>query len=176
VPSDNEGGSRSGRTRPQFISDQDEQKLHSMILKRVKNPQDAWDILQDCYFRFLRYGDTARDALPYLYRIVETQTVDFVVAKKVVSYDSEVVDIELGRLSEGTGDLSDPLSQAEQLREVLAQIPEVYRRVLLMFYDDGFTTPEIAARLNLTETSVRKYIARGKAYARRASVGKGPFK
>jgi len=44
----------------------------------------------------------------------------------------------------------------------IARLPARYREVLLLRFDNGFTTKEIAAMLNITDSGVRKQLARAK--------------
>ena len=53
-------------------------------------------------------------------------------------------------------DLDNPVATA------IAKLPVHYREVLLLRFDNGFTTREIASMLNITDSGVRKLIARAK--------------
>lgn len=53
-------------------------------------------------------------------------------------------------------DLDNPVAAA------IAKLPVHYREVLLLRFDNGFTTKEIASMLNITDSGVRKLIARAK--------------
>ena len=46
--------------------------------------------------------------------------------------------------------------------ELIGQMPESYRSVLLLKYDNGYSTAEIASMLNLTEENVKKRIQRAR--------------
>ena len=48
------------------------------------------------------------------------------------------------------------------LIELIGQMPESYRSVLLLKYDNGYSTAEIASMLNLTEENVKKRIQRAR--------------
>lgn len=53
-------------------------------------------------------------------------------------------------------DLDNPVAAA------IAKLPVHYREVLLLRFDNGFTTKEIASMMNITDSGVRKLIARAK--------------
>ena len=53
-------------------------------------------------------------------------------------------------------DLDNPIAAA------IAKLPAQYRDVLLLRFDNGFTTKEIASMLNISDSGVRKLIARAK--------------
>ena len=48
------------------------------------------------------------------------------------------------------------------LADALAKLPARYREVLLLRFDNGYSTRELAKMLGLTESGVRKLIGRAK--------------
>lgn len=56
-------------------------------------------------------------------------------------------------------------AEAERVvRDALANVPETYREVLVLFYGEGLTTREIADALELTEAAVHQRLSRGRQY------------
>jgi RNA polymerase sigma factor (sigma-70 family) len=58
--------------------------------------------------------------------------------------------------------LAERLSTQKQLNAALAQLPDLYRAVLLMHAREGFSYEEIAARLNVSVHQVERYLASAK--------------
>ena len=48
------------------------------------------------------------------------------------------------------------------LMDLIDRLPEGYRSVLMLKYDNGFSTGEIASMLNLSEENVKKRLQRAK--------------
>ena len=46
--------------------------------------------------------------------------------------------------------------------DLIDRLPEGYRSVLMLKYDNGFSTGEIASMLNLSEENVKKRLQRAK--------------
>lgn len=55
-----------------------------------------------------------------------------------------------------------PLPGDHGLADALAQLPSNYREIILLRYDNGFSTRELAKLLGMTESGVRKLIGRAK--------------
>lgn len=65
-------------------------------------------------------------------------------------------------LNENTAGVEIPFTEDNTLAAAIAKLPAHYREVLLLRYDNGFTTKEIASIFNITDSGVRKLIARAK--------------
>lgn len=144
--------------------------LERFLARLVKNPQDAEDLAQEARLRALSSGPAQRARQPtaYLRRIARNLAFQFLKSRgrDRVTYDTEKADDRAEELSENEKDLIEQLTTAEHLEGVLAEIPETYRRVLLMSLCDGLTPQQIADRLGLSLTTVNKYLVRARAYAR----------
>lgn len=60
----------------------------------------------------------------------------------------------------------DDISEHEDISalvETLSKLPESYRDVLLLKFDNGYSTPEIASLLSISEENVKKRIQRARA-------------
>ena len=65
-------------------------------------------------------------------------------------------------LNEDIAGLEMPFDLDNPIAAAIAKLPAQYREVLLLRFDNGFTTREIASMLNITDSGVRKLIARAK--------------
>ena len=65
-------------------------------------------------------------------------------------------------LNEDIVGLEIPFDEENSIAAAIAKLPAHYREVLLLRYDNGFTTKEIASILGITDSGVRKLIARAK--------------
>jgi RNA polymerase sigma factor (sigma-70 family) len=133
--------------------------LHRYLIRQMRNRDDARDLAQEAYLRYLQLPDTAavRDPSAYLFRIAFNLISEW-------------------RLAEGrakTAPAAGPaaveqLISRERLERILEQIPLNYRRVLLMSKCDGLSNRQIADALNVTPATVVRYLGRAVAFARRA--------
>ena len=149
--------------------------LHRFLMSLVRNAQDAHDLAQETYLRYLQIKDAAviRKPRAYLFRIAQNlvyeMRLDKVRERKVLTFDSDLSDIQANRLHEGSGrDPADLVGDPQLLLHALENIPPGYRRVLLMYKRDGMSAEEIGKELGITRRSVHVYIARAVGYARAA--------
>lgn len=65
-------------------------------------------------------------------------------------------------LNEEMAGIEIPFEIENPIAAAISKLPAHYREVLLLRYDNGFTTREIASMLKITDSGVRKLIARAK--------------
>ena len=65
-------------------------------------------------------------------------------------------------LNEDIAGIEMPFDLDNSVAAAIAKLPVHYREVLFLRFDNGFTTKEIASMMNITDSGVRKLIARAK--------------
>jgi RNA polymerase sigma factor (sigma-70 family) len=145
--------------------------LHAYLVRQLRNRHDAQDLAQEAYLRYLQLpsNGVVRNPAAYLFRIAFNLITEWRLRqdRSVVSCDSELMEQHTGPAAPAAEPVEQLLSQ-ERLEKVLEQIPLTYRRVLLMSKCDGASNEEIAKSLNLTTSTVARYLGRALAFARRA--------
>lgn len=150
-------------------------ELYRFLAKRLRSRQDAEDLLQSVYLRFLQtpHTDLIRQPRAYLYRIATNMISEFNLRRRrePILYDSEAVSESAGQA--GPADVwadvfGDRLALQEQLERVVGQLPKTYRAALLLRTLDGLSFEDIGARLGISEQSARKYLVRAMALCRAA--------
>jgi RNA polymerase sigma factor (sigma-70 family) len=158
-----------------FAMEQYAAELHAFLVKRLRRRQDADDLLQSIYMRFLQtpHTDLVRQPRAYLYRIATNMISEFNLRKQrePVLYDSDLVAkaVERTPLIETASDpFGDRLAFQEQLDRIVQQLPATYRAVLLLRVLHGASFQEIGAKFGITEQSARKYLVRAMTLLRQA--------
>ncbi len=150
---------------------EDRAALIQFLLRRLRSAEDARDLAQEAYLRFLQVPDATliHHPLRYLYRIALNLVYEFRLRRdrSIVTFDSRIVEERAERMPSDAG-AEQELTTTEQLDRILKQIPPHYRRVLVMHKRDGLSYAEIAAETGLSKQSVQKYLARAMAAARLA--------
>jgi RNA polymerase sigma factor (sigma-70 family) len=152
--------------------------LFRFLLNRLRRSDAATyaeDLLQQVFLRFWQspQRELVRKPDAYLYRIAEHVLSEFLLrrSRSLVTFDSEAVEqmadepVAGGDWREGMGDQA---ALEQQLERVLAQIPPMYRAVLILSTRDGLTYAEISKRLNITEKTAKTYFSRALACCRAA--------
>ena len=143
-------------------------ELHRFLVQRLHNAQDAQDLAQETYMRFLQVSqhEVVRQPQAFLYRLASNLVYEFRLRarRSFVQFDSEAAD-KVGEHSADvwSDELNDRLSATRQLEGVLKQLPKSYQTVLLLRKRDGLSPEEIAERLGLSKATVYTYLIRAVA-------------
>ena len=121
----------------------------------LHNLSDAEDVLQDTLLQLLRKQpafETAEHRKAWLLRVAINLSKNKLKARK----------------NHGEEELPDQLAQAadEDLSfvwEAVRSLPEAYREVVHLYYQESYATKEIAALLHKKDATVRSLLARGRA-------------
>jgi RNA polymerase sigma factor (sigma-70 family) len=165
-----------GRHAPQLLRF----LLHRLFHTRSIAPgEDAKDLLQTVFMRFCSSPsrELIRKPEPYLFRIAENVLIEFRLRldRDLVVYDSRQLKNLLKKQDEGTEEpaewVEDPFEETasdQQLKRVLAQIPPMYRAVLVLRTRDSLSLEEIAQTLGITPGTAKVYLFRAIAACRAA--------
>jgi|SRR5580658_8530452 RNA polymerase sigma-70 factor, ECF subfamily len=141
--------------------------LYRVAFSVLRNPADAEDAVQEAFLRVLRHRDTlgeVRDHRVWLIRIVWNIVLDRKRRAKTRPETDDVAD--LARVLPSKGLSAEELAAAAQHHaHVLAcvdQLPEKERQVLVLSAFEELTSVEIAAVLDITESSVRSRLFRAR--------------
>ncbi|WP_029231545.1 RNA polymerase sigma factor [Butyrivibrio sp. VCB2006] len=134
-------------------------KYGNMILRvaysYLHNMEDAEDILQDTLIQFLRNNPTfANDNHEKAWLI----TVASNLSKNKILYLKRRQADELSEELVADKDKED----LSYVWDAVKQLPEKYREVVHLFYQEGYSTKEIAEILNRNESTVRSDLKRGR--------------
>jgi len=127
--------------------------VHGILLSRVPRVE-VEDLVQDIFLHAFRKLHTLREAAafgPWIAMIARNRAMDF------HRQSRETVEIkeEHARGDRRRG------AKAEEILEVIRNLPEAYRETLVLRLVEGMTGPEIALRTGLTAASVRVNLHRG---------------
>jgi RNA polymerase sigma-70 factor (ECF subfamily) len=145
-------------------------ELHRFLLRRLRRPQDADDLAQEVFMRFLRLSNVelVRNPQAYLFGIASHVVREFHLhaeqEREHLTFDSE----EAGEASENPGvlepdELAGRLNLQQQLQRALTQLPPMHRAVLLLVKRDGLSHEEAAKAAGISFHTVEKYIVEARA-------------
>jgi|SRR5690606_13266769 len=140
------------------------QPLRAFIIRRIDNPDDAEDLLQDIFVKIHTHIPELRDEerlAPWLYQIARNAVADY--------YRKQPALVELPPdLSEDIEpEEADPEAQiASGLRNMIASLPEKYRQALLLAEIQGLKQRELASRLGISISGAKSRVQRGREMLR----------
>ncbi len=143
--------------------------LLRFLARRVRNRADARDVAQEAYVRLLRLDrqELIRDPQPYVYRLAANLVHEFELKRRTD-------DARLTQWTEERGlrepapveSQADALGLRPRLDAVLGELTPKCRTVVILHRRDGMTYDEIAARLHISPSMVKKYLAIGLRHCR----------
>jgi len=140
-----------------------ERRLLRVIQRFVRDPDQAEDLAQEVFLRVyerLDQYDASRRFGPWLFRIGVNVTLDFLRRRKRRIWGLLFTDAHRDRWPDPPApDKREELDLRQEVRQVIEQLPEKYRIVLVLRDLEAFSTSEIAAILNRREATIRWRLA-----------------
>ena len=133
--------------------------IFCFVLKNINDEEKAKDIVQDCFERLWIKVDTVSflKVKSYLFSAAYHTFIDAI--RKEKSKDQYVKSYQED--SQNNNQYSD---LNEILHQLILQLPEAQRSVILLRDYEGYSYKEIAEILNLSESQVKVYIYRGRLF------------
>lgn len=141
-------------------------ELQTYLTQKLRDGETAADLTQEAFLRFAEQGPagTAAVAQPraYLYRTAHNLAVDHVRRQQRERTDPTAPDDMAGIAD----DLPSPEraaaahSDISTVRGALLELPERTRQVFALARIEGLTYAEVARRLQISDSSVQKHLAR----------------
>lgn len=140
-------------------------KLRRFLAARLRNTADIGDLAQEVYLRLLRVEqhDHIRNPEAYLLTIAGHVLQQHALA---AAAGPMIVDIMEDFIDEGIAEESDPVAalhlerRLAALDRALSRLPPKARAAFILQRRDGCTIDEIASRLGISRSMVKKYLAK----------------
>jgi RNA polymerase sigma factor (sigma-70 family) len=136
--------------------------LLRFLAARLGSYQDAQEVAQEAYVRLLSLDrpDAASFLKALLYKTASNLAIDRLRHRQYVMRHAHAA-MSSGPLFESSADAtSAALDDVRVIAQALDELPPLCRSAFLMSRVEALDAMEIAARLNVTDRAVRKYIAR----------------
>ena len=143
-----------------------EKAIYNYCFRILKNSHNAKDITQDVFIKVYTHRkeiDPEKNIKTWIFTIATNATYDFLRGKKrkkEISLDADnetISSLKTYYVEEGL---------VSDVDKALEQINPEYKRVLLLFYQQGFEYKEIAEILEMPINTVKTHISRGKEQLR----------
>lgn len=142
------------------------EQLRQFVRRRVSDPQDAEDLLQDIFVKIHTRLHTLQDRgrlAPWLFQVARNTIADH--------YRSRNPGADLPDDLAGDPESEDPSPEAHLasgLGEMIAELPETYRQALLLSELQGLPQAEVARRMGLSLSGAKSRVQRGRERLRQA--------
>lgn len=142
--------------------------VFGFALTRLGNVQEAEELASDIIYRLLRSADSIRDDgrfYAYMRRVAENAYIDRLRGKRRQTEElSEAENIPDGDI--GPQSALVRREELELLRRELALLTEKYRRATVMYYIEGASCAQIAAKMNVSTETVKYLLFRARRLIR----------
>jgi RNA polymerase sigma factor (sigma-70 family) len=152
--------------------------LQAFLHRRLRQAPDVAELAQEVYLRMLRIPDmsSVRNPEAYLYAVASNLAKEHarrvLPESKTVDIEDPTVQSELAELPTYGGDL-DREQRMKRLHEVLSELPPKCRTAVVLQYWHGLSLEEIALRLGVSRSMVKKYLHRALMQCRRRMARMG---
>lgn len=137
-------------------------RVYRHIYYRTSNVKDAQDLTQEVFIKawqgLPKYKRTKTPFAGWLFTISHNRIIDYYRTKKDYVYLNNETSIKDHNKSPEK--LVDEEFTQQEIREVILQLPEDQRQVILMSFIEGFKYSDIAATLNKSEGNIRVIVHR----------------
>lgn len=150
------------------LADTHRAQLRGLALQRLRNPEDAYDAVQETMvkaYRALASFEAGRPVLPWLLRICNNCCID-IIRHRRASESLDKVDFALS-----SGDDLERVATASEdrtsLMKAIARLPRHYREIVMMRHFRDMEVTEIAAELRKPEGTIKSWLFRARAMLRK---------
>jgi RNA polymerase sigma-70 factor (ECF subfamily) len=142
------------------------EKLKGYIARRVSDPADAEDLLQEVFIKIHCRLDSLQDEkrlLPWLYQVARNTVTDYYRAKRPsLPLSEELPDEEPRTEPEAEAQL------AQAMEVMLNCLPEKYSQAIKLYEIEGLKGNEVAERLGISVSGAKSRVQRGRVLLRQA--------
>jgi RNA polymerase sigma factor (sigma-70 family) len=154
---------RRDRTAQQQLFDLYSSKMYGICYRYVRQPMEAEDILVTAFTKiFERIGQYKGDGSfeGWIRRVIVNEALTHLRKARTMYLETE---LEQADREPDYAQLSDHL-EAEDLMNMIQQLPAGYRVVFNMYAIDGYSHKEIAAQLGISENTSKSQLSRARVY------------
>jgi len=138
--------------------------LMAFFLRRVRNPSEAEDLVQEVFVRMLRREENAAPDV-YIFRIAQNLLVDRVRKNRVRDRYREGLSAESGRDYDGFDPhrLAEGREQLTLLTQAMGDLPERTRAIFLLYRVENMSQDAIATAFGISASAVKQHVAKAMA-------------
>lgn len=150
--------------------------LHRRCVSIVKNAEEARDLVQETFARYLQSGTSFDRAAPFtvLYRIATNASIDRIRRRKTATEEALDPEVRAGDLGHEPG----RVDNLHDLALLTRGLSEEELTVAVLHHLDGYTQDAIASSLDISRKTVGKVLAKFEDHVKKraARLGYDPGK
>lgn len=142
-----------------------ENKIYTLLLRMIHDSQDAQDLTQECFikaYHYLHSFDPERKFSSWLYRIASNLCLNALQARQKKQLHPGELEEKWLVEEDSPESILLRKEHVSEIREVVDELPEHYRMVLLLRYLEDMSYQEISTVLDIPISTVQVRIHRAK--------------
>lgn len=157
---------RGERIAQRWLYEKYSGKMFYVCLRYLGDADDAQDVMHDAFVKvfasIVRFrGDAALET--WISRIMANTSINNIRKQARRGIKKDIDDVKLADESDVTGLIETPTSlSAQQVLQMITELPLGYRTVLSMYALDGYTHQEIAKALGISEGTSKSQLAKAR--------------
>jgi RNA polymerase sigma-70 factor (ECF subfamily) len=135
--------------------------VYNMIYYTILDEEDAKDLTQEVFYKIWKGLDSFRNESSlktWIFRITQNHLKNYLKSKKI----KKILSLEFLFEEKNRDFESKDYYLSERIESLLSRLPEDYRRVLVLFYIDGFNIKEISEILGTKEGTIKSKLHRAR--------------
>jgi len=135
--------------------------VYNMIYYTILDEEDAKDLTQEVFYKIWKGLDNFRNESSlktWVFKITQNHLKNYLKSKKI----KKILSLEFLFEEKNRDFESKDYYLSERIESLLSRLPEDYRRVLVLFYIDGFNIKEISEILGTKEGTIKSKLHRAR--------------
>ncbi len=135
--------------------------VYNMIYYTVLDEEDAKDLTQEVFYKIWKGLDNFRNESSlktWIFKITQNHLKNYLKSRKI----KRILSLEFLFEEKNVDFESKDYYLSERIESLLSKLPEDYRRVLVLFYIDGFNIKEISEILGTKEGTIKSKLHRAR--------------
>lgn len=162
---------RRDRNAQQQLYDTFSSKMYALCCRYIKSPMEAEDVLVVAFTKiFERIGQFKGDGSfeGWIRRIIVNESLTYLRKHRAMYLET---DLEVADREPDYQQVADHL-EAEDLMNMIQELPSGYRIVFNMYAIDGYSHKEIADQLGISENTSKSQLSRARTYLQKMIAGR----
>ncbi len=138
-------------------------RIYQFSLSYLKNSADSEELVQDVFLKIWEKRETldhSKNIKAFIFKVAVNTIYDFIRHKNIENAFSDFARANFETNSNNTWHTVIFDEMQENLQKLLAQLPEQQQKIFQLSKEEGLSSEEIAAKLNLSKRTVENHLYR----------------